>query len=216
MSNQTGPAGGRHPRWWSNHLSTEYQQFIEHEAEASRISVYQALIVPGLLQTVEYARAVSASITRTDPDGEGVAARVETRLGRQDAFLRRANNAQPPSLFAALDEAVLRRPVGGTDVMRRQLDHLLVIAQMPMTELVVVPMGLDGHPGLGGTFDLLEFPNHGYPNLVFVESATTDFMITDPATTQTYRDNVAILRARGHAGTDAIRDIEAVRSSLDM
>jgi hypothetical protein len=195
-------------------MSMEYRQFVDYESQASRICVYQALFVPGLLQTDDYARAIAARVIRRSADDESVNARVEIRMGRQRDVFARMNGASALNLVMVLDEAVLLRPVGGNAVMIRQLDRLIEAAALPSVELVVVPLHLDGHPGLGGTFELLEFPNAEIPAVLFVESAACDFVVTNPEITRAYRENLDALRTRGRTGDDAVAAIRDVRRSL--
>jgi hypothetical protein len=200
----------RERSWWSSHkLTKEYQQFVAYEAEASRVSVYHSMFVPGLLQTQDYAKAITAGILRKDQEDDDVAARVEVRLNRQRDFRSRLGGSNPPELVAALDEAVLRRPVGGNQVMVTQIDHLLELHKRPSITLIVIPLTLGEHPGLGGTFELLEFAGHSDPDVLFVESAAQDFVEKDVEVTQNYRENMRILAARGLIGAaanDAILD----------
>jgi len=214
MSNQVGPAVARESRWWSQHrLTREYQQFVGYEAESSRISIYQALFVPGLLQTEEYARAVTANIIRKSPDDDEVTARIEIRMSRQRDLFARMSGPNSPELIAALDEAVLRRPVGGNAVIRRQLDYLIELAEHSAIRLIVLPLTLDGHPGLGGTFELLEFANSDGPDIVFVESAAQDFIVQDRNVTRSYREIMKVLRETGSTGDAAIAAIDARRNA---
>jgi transcriptional regulator with XRE-family HTH domain len=202
-------------RWWRRHrLTKEYRQFVGHEAEASRISVYQALFLPGLLQTEDYARAITAKILLRGADTDEVRARIEVRMARQRSLLERMDGAAPPELIVALDEAVLRRPVGGVAVMRRQLDHLLDMAVRPSITVVVVPLRLEGHPGLGGTFELLEFAGSGRPDVLFLEAVAHDFVLTDEAATMPYRESMKALREISWSGDDALGIIGEVRASL--
>jgi hypothetical protein len=208
-------ATARSRQWWSNHkLTKAYQEFVAFEAEAARIMMYQALIVPGLLQTEHYARESTARIMRRSPDDDDVAARVEVRLDRQRNLFERMAGANPPALIAALDEAVLRRPIGGPVLMRHQLDHLLEIMDLPTIKLVVVPLSLEGHPGLGGTFELLEFAGSADPDVLFIESAASDWVETAPEITSNYRENIKALEAVGLTGETAAGAIHAIRESL--
>jgi hypothetical protein len=201
--------------WWRRHrLTEEYQQFVGHELEASRISIYQALFVPGLLQTEAYAQAITAKILLKDADAQEVRARIEVRLARQRDFVARLNGPVVPELIVALDEAVLRRPVGGIAVLRRQLDHLLDLAARPSITVVVVPLRLEGHPGLGGTFELLEFAGSGRPDMLFLEAVTHDFIVTEEEATTPYRESMKALQKAGWSGEDATGAIQEIRDSL--
>ena len=202
-------------KWWRRHrLTEEYRQFVGHELEASRISMYQALFMPGLLQTEAYARAMTAKILLKDADAAKVHARIEVRMARQRQFVERLSGPLVPELVVALDEAVLRRPVGGVAVMRRQLDHLLHMAQWPSVTVVVIPLRLEGHPGLGGTFELLEFAGSGRNDMLFLEAVTQDFIVTDEAATAPYRESMKALQKVGWSGPDALDAIREIRDSL--
>ncbi len=202
--------------WWSQHrLNGEYQQFIAFEAEASRINVYQALFVPGLLQTEEYAQAITSAIMRRDAQDPDVAARVKVRINRQQGLFKRLETANPPELVAFLDEAVLRRPVGGAAVMRAQLDHLLKVAERPQISLHVVPFKLGAHPGLGGTFELLELAGSNDPDVLFVEAATSDSVFKDAESTGEIRENIEVLKSVSLSGDDALQMIRDIRDSAD-
>ena len=211
MSEQIGPAAAHEPQWWTAHgLSRAYRQFVAYEAEASAISVYQALFVPGLLQTEDYARAISSEILRAAPDHADVTARVRIRLSRRNGILNR--NGTGPRLRMALDEAVLRRSVGGAAVMRAQLDQVADLAQRSLIELIVLP--LRGHSGLGGTFELLEFAPPDRPDIVFVESAATDFLVDDPSVSRPYRDIMDALHDQGLTGEAALDAVRSARTAL--
>ncbi|WP_305789420.1 helix-turn-helix domain-containing protein [Symbioplanes lichenis] len=203
-------------QWYSKHrLAGDYQRFVAYESEASRISVWQVLFVPGLLQTPEYARAVTALSARRDLSDEYVTGRVELRLDRQRAFAERLAGAEPPRLVAIVDESTLRRPVGGHAVMARQLDHLLEIGRQPAYTLAVTPLDLARNPGLGGTFELLEFAGTGDPDVLFVEAAAdTDDLTLDPALTAEHKEVVKDLLTVGLTGDEALEFIRAVRTSM--
>jgi hypothetical protein len=208
-------AASRDPQWWSSHrISDEYRDFVEAEARASRVAVYHALCVPGILQTEAYARAATAAIVQKDPADPYVEARVSLRLRRQRDLEARAAGEHPPELVAILDEAVLRRPIGGAAVLREQVDRLLDLARQDWITLVVLPLALDGHPGLGGSFELLSFPGPPRPDLLFVESAIVDFVITEPTVTATYRETIAVLSATGLTGAAAVEQIARLREEI--
>jgi hypothetical protein len=205
----------RERMWWSEHgLNLEFKSFIAHEAEASHIYGYQALFLPGLLQTADYARELISQIVRRDVDDAAVRERVEVRMKRQQSLRKRLDGPNPPSLTLAIDEAVLLRPVGGEQVMRAQLDHLVSMAERPTIKLVIVPMSLGAQPGLAGTFDLLEFPGDNDVDVLFIESLAVELLITEPETTQTFREVIDILLKLGLTGDDAVAEIRKARRSL--
>jgi Domain of unknown function (DUF5753) len=210
MSDSLEPVDPARPRWWSrHHLSDEYRLFTDHETEADRISVYQPLVVPGLLQTEAYARAASATILTGHP-GADVQARVQLRMNRQQRVRQRVEAGSPPRLFVILDEIVLRRVIGDAGVMRAQLEHLASQAQRPHVTLTVLPTALGGHPGLGGVFELLEFADDRDPALAFIESASGDRLTRDPRDTLYYRQTADALTSAGTTGDEAVALVRRV------
>ncbi|WP_460917165.1 Scr1 family TA system antitoxin-like transcriptional regulator [Plantactinospora veratri] len=123
------------------------REWLEYEAEAETLRTFENTTIPGLLQTEAYARAIFASGGMLTPDE--VERRVAARMERQ-AVLQREN---PPHFTAVLDAGVLRRPVGGPEVMREQLLHLVkVVTEMPHVRVQIVPETVGAYPGLGGPF----------------------------------------------------------------
>jgi hypothetical protein len=213
MSSPSEPTPDRPGGRSDNPLSPEYLEFAEREATAARIELYHALCVPGILQTRAYARAVTAAIVKQNPDRPDVVRRVDFRMSRQRRLAERAAAGQPPHLVAGMDEALLRRPVGGAEVMREQLDRLLQAMEEPWTTLVIVPLGLNGHPGLGGTFELVSSDAPPAPDVVLVESAAADFLIREPEVTRSYRDTIKRLTEIGLTGDEARAKLEEVRNT---
>jgi hypothetical protein len=199
--------------WWDVHRFTiEYPRFVEHEARATRIGVCQPLVVPGILQTPSYALAATAAITGRTPDDPAVLARVEVRLSRQYSLLDRMAGANPPHLTVVLDEIVLRRPVGGADVLRNQLDELLALGALEAVTIVVRPTEDGAHAGLGGYFELLRFPD-GNADVVFLEATATDSLLTEAEATAPYGASLGRLLS-GADGKDAVLDaIRRIRDS---
>ncbi|MBL7493725.1 helix-turn-helix domain-containing protein [Frankia sp. AgB1.9] len=144
------------PGWWEatwpgqTGLPKALVGLIGFESQATRIVDVAMVLVPGLLQTAEYSRAVMVGGGLAP---QAVEARVAARLGRQ-AILSRPD---PPELHVLLDEAALRRPVGGPAVMATQLRHVLTAAQRPSITVQVLPFEFGAHEGAGGSFVLLEF-----------------------------------------------------------
>ncbi|WP_433571276.1 helix-turn-helix domain-containing protein [Streptomyces sp. CA-251247] len=146
-------------------LPNWFQPYAEMEAKAAYISTYQAQLVYGLLQTEKYARAVLATSKPDDLDGL-LAARMERQ--------RILEREQPPLAWAVLDEAVLHRPVGGTDVMRRQLARLLEFITHRWIRIQVLPLSAGEHPGLAGSFTVLRFDDH--PDIFYTEDMMSGHM----------------------------------------
>ncbi|WP_030765215.1 helix-turn-helix domain-containing protein [Streptomyces sp. NRRL F-2664] len=183
-----GPGGdGRGRQWWHDYrglLPQEYRDFISLEAGARSARTVELSVVPGLLQTPEYARAVTRAALGGLPEPK-VDALVDVRLTRQ-AVLR----ADPPlELSAVLDEAVLRRQIGGPGVMAEQLRHLVRVARLPQVRLQVLPFSVGGHLGLTGPFVIFSFTN----------IADLDVVVLDHLTSSLYLERKEDLEAYGAA-----------------
>jgi transcriptional regulator with XRE-family HTH domain len=138
--------------WWHGH-SDIVGTFAKLEAAAASIRSYEALVVPGLLQTEEYARVVLRMGLPDMPD-HVIERKVKFRMARQSHLLREAD---PPAIWVVLDEAVLRRPIGGHAIMREQFRRLVLAVQQPNVRLQVLPFSVGEHPGIGGSFAIVSF-----------------------------------------------------------
>jgi transcriptional regulator with XRE-family HTH domain len=159
------------PGWWhkySDVLPDWFQVYVGLEEAASLIRVYELQFVPGLLQTTDYCRAV-VELGRRDASREEIEHRVSLRMERQ-RLLSRPN---PPHLWAIVDEAVLRRPIGGVEVMRGQLERLIMVAKEPHITLQVMPFRVGGHAAESGPFTLMRFPEFDLPDVVYIEQLTS-------------------------------------------
>ncbi|UQU65719.1 helix-turn-helix domain-containing protein [Couchioplanes caeruleus] len=207
----------RSRQWYSRHrLTGDYADFVAYENEASVIQAWQMLFVPGLLQTGDYARAVTARTLRADPNDEQVRARVELRLDRQKALSERMDGPKPPRVVAILDESVLRRPIGGRAVMARQLEHLLELAQ-DATKFTfgVAPLDLEHHSGLGGSFELLKFFDKSHADVLFVEGAAgRDFLLADKGSTDRHNALFQDLLDYGRTGDRALQMMRSIRDGM--
>jgi hypothetical protein len=159
------------PGWWnrfSDILPTWFQSYLGLEAASTLIRTYEVQFVPGLLQTDDYARAVIL-LAHHRATTDDVERRVALRRERQQALLRK----DPPQLWAVVDEAALRRPIGGRAVMRRQIHALIEATDLPNVRLQVVPFHAGGHAAAGGAFTILRFPDEDLPDVVYVEQLTS-------------------------------------------
>jgi transcriptional regulator with XRE-family HTH domain len=159
---------GHRKGWWSAYddvLPSGFDIYVGLEAETAAIRGYEISVVHGLLQTPEYARAV---LRETFPRHahDQVDRLVDLRMERQ----RRLDDDPPLELWAILDEAVIRRSVGGDAVMRAQLAHLLEMADRPGLTLQVLPFSCGAHAGHAGPFSILGFPDRTDSEVVYVES----------------------------------------------
>lgn len=186
--------GGRH-HWWHAYrgvLPPTYRDFISLESQASEMRTLETSVVPGLLQTPEYARAV----TRAAVDGlddERLDALVEVRLARQDVL--RAE--RPLELSAVLDEAVLRREVGGPEVMTRQLHRLLEAARLPQVCLQVLPFTAGAHVGITGPFVIFSFSSTSDLDVVVLDHLTSSLYLERKEDLEAYTE--AFNTLQGHA-----------------
>ncbi|GLY72687.1 helix-turn-helix domain-containing protein [Actinoallomurus iriomotensis] len=163
------------PGWWHSYsdiLPAWFEVYIGLEEAASRIRAYEVQFVPGLLQTEDYARAVTL-LGHPSAPGHEVERRVGLRMRRQ-SLLR---SDDPPHLWAVVDEAVLRRPLGGVQAMRRQLRHLLEMTELPNVTLQMVPFALGGHAAAGGPFSILRFAERDLPDVVYLEQLTSSLYL---------------------------------------
>ncbi|MFI1564397.1 helix-turn-helix domain-containing protein [Streptomyces sp. NPDC020490] len=159
--------GDAYPSWFEQHLGLE-------EA-ASLIRTYEVQFVPGLLQTPEYAEAVVRLGPRVaDPDA--VERRVALRMSRQELLTR----PDAPRLWVVVDEAALRRPLGGTEVMRAQLERLIEAAALPNVTLQVLPFHVGGHAAAGGPVTVLRFPVPDLPDIVYLEQLSSALYLDKP------------------------------------
>jgi transcriptional regulator with XRE-family HTH domain len=157
----------REKGWWHIYgdvIPQSFEVYVGLESAAANIRMYQPDLIPGVLQTEEYARAVMRSIQVTDEPKE-IERRVELRMARQERFTAE----KTPGLWLILDEAVLHREVGGAKVMGEQLQHLARTADDPRFTVQVLPVSAGSHIGMDGRFVILEFPEHSDLDLVYIE-----------------------------------------------
>ena len=158
------------PGWWfqySDILPQWFRAYVDLESAATLIRSYEGQLVPGLLQTEDYLRAMIGG-ARPDTSPEETQRRVALRLTRQTLLTR----ADAPRLWAVVDEAALRRPVGGTEVMRAQLERLIDAAKLPNVTLQILPLAVGAHPAMVGAFSILRFADQELPDVVYVEHLT--------------------------------------------
>ena len=161
------------------------------------MSDYESLFVPGLLQTEAYARAQLRGTLPHASDAE-IESRVTARLERQPVLLK----DDAPKLWAIMDEAALRRLVGGRDVMRGQAVRLLETRSLPNVTIQVIPYEAGAHPGMDGSFVILDFPGADDPSIVYVESAAGGLFLEEEAEIRRYMLMFEHLRAAA-SGLDA-------------
>jgi len=159
------------PGWWHRFgdlLPNWFQSYLGLEAAAALIRTYEVQFVPGLLQTKEYARSVIL-LGHETARGEEIERRVGLRMARQQQLFR----PDAPRLWAVVDEAALRRPIGGPKVMRAQLMALIEATSRSSVRLQVIPFRAGGHAAAGGAFTILRFPDQDLPDVVYLEQLTS-------------------------------------------
>lgn len=160
--------------WWSEHsnaLTAQYLEYISFEAKASSIQDYEASMVPGLLQTFDYARAMA---TAWDASPEDAERQAQIRVERQQ---RLRDEASSLSLWAIVDESAIRRPVGGPDVMAEQLVHLEAMSKLPNVTLQLIGTEVGAHVGMVGSFSILDFASPYEPPAVYVDGPAGEIWV---------------------------------------
>jgi transcriptional regulator with XRE-family HTH domain len=158
------------PGWWQRYgdlLPQWFKAYVDLESAATLIRTYEGQLVPGLLQTEDYMRAVIGGAS-LDESPEEAERRVALRMGRQTLLTRR----DAPRLWAVIDEAALRRPVGSPEVMGGQLERLIDATKLANVVLQILPFGAGAHPGMVGAFSILRFADDELPDVVYVEHLT--------------------------------------------
>jgi transcriptional regulator with XRE-family HTH domain len=171
--------------WWysySDVLPNPHATYIGLEAEAASIRTFQAQLVPALLQTADYSRAVVRATRMTTKDNDESRRFLELLQARQEILSR-----QPPvRLWAVLDQAVLRRQVGGPAVLRAQLGHLADLADVPHVTLQVLAEEAGEHAALEGSFTILAFPEQADPDVIYLDAATGGIYLEKPEDRERY------------------------------
>ena len=200
------------PGWWHRYgdiLPSWFEVYLGLEEAASMLRAYELQFVPGLLQTEDYARAV-VRLGYSEASEEEVERRVQIRTTRQERF----TSPGAPTLWAVLDEAVVRRPLGGRQVMRAQLEHLIEVSELANVTLQIVPFGAGGHAAAGGPFTILRFAEPGLSDVVYLEQLTSALYLDKPTDVDTYMramNNLCITAARpddtARYLTDVLKDL---------
>jgi transcriptional regulator with XRE-family HTH domain len=173
----------KQPGWseYKDVYAQDYVTYLGYEAASSTMRQYHPTLVPGLLQTEEYAQEILTKVHENSP--ERVERLVNARLRRQELF----EGNSGPEFRIIIDEAALRRPVGSVRVMRAQLRRLKEIAQRNRVTLMFLPLSAGAHPGVRGPFILLEFDDPLLDDVLFMENPRGDYLTRDdPESTTRY------------------------------
>jgi len=186
------------PGWWhkySDVLPDWFQVYVGLEEAALLIRLYEVQFVPGLLQTADYARAV-IRLGLPSASADEVERRVGLRLARQEVLKKESGG---PRLWAVVDEAALRRPIGGGEVMRAQLVRLIEAAREPNITLQVVPFRSGGHAAEAGAFTVMRFPEVDLPDVVYLEHLTSALYLDKREDVEKYTEVMERLSVEGES-----------------
>ncbi|MBD2900201.1 hypothetical protein amrb99_92020 [Actinomadura sp. RB99] len=205
LARQAGQRG-----WWTAYQDVFAGSYVALEDEASHIRTWDPQLIHGLLQTEEYSRAVITA-GRLLPAQEDIERRIAARKIRQ-ALLDRES---APRLQVIFDEAVLRRPIGGREVMRAQLESLVEAVKRPTVTVQVLPFAQGGHAGLDGRFTILSYPDPADPDIAYVEGTMGDVYLESSEAIAKHRDRFDRIEAAALSPEESAHLIaEAARSSL--
>lgn len=193
----------RKPPWWQAYRDLSSAPVADLEAEAASISQYSALLIPGLLQTEAYAREILSTIRAdTTPDPR----RLELRMNRQGLL----TDPKSPKYELVVDEAVLRRIVGGPQAMQAQLERLVQAASLPNVTLQILPFSAGAHPGLDGEFTIFRYSTPNDPDVVYIETAGGDAYIEDRRETGRYKWIFDCLRKKALDPEESVQQLKAI------
>jgi len=202
---------GRERGWWQPYrkmLSPIYTTYIGLESGASGLRLFELAVIPGLLQTADYARSLMqrrpGALTLDEIDK-----RVDIRMERQKIL----TGENPTQLRAVIDEAALRRGAGGTEVMRAQMQHLLEMAELPNVEIQVIPFSAGTHAGTQGPFTILEFADATDRPAAYLENGAGELFLEYPDVDQ-YLDTFERLVAIAESPAHTIRLVEEISKTL--
>jgi hypothetical protein len=192
--------------WWQGY-ALPYTTYVGLEQEAVGMRVYHSAVVPGLFQVADYTRAIH-QVGIPLFDEALIEERVQERGTRQELLAR----SEPPRVDVVIDEAVLRRPVGGGPVMSRQLSHMVKMAGLPSVVLQVLPYSVGAHPALESDFIILDFGKRSSP-VVYVEGLVGQIYMERPQDVDRYEQVFDRLRAMAASPRDSIKSIKEIRDS---
>jgi hypothetical protein len=182
--------GTSQEEWWdaSPAIPDWFKLYVGLEASASAIRTYEGEVVPGELQTEQYARAIYSA--EQSLEGDATERHVKLRMQRQAAT---ASRYPKPHLVTVLGEGVLSRQVGGADVLAAQIEHLREAARQEHVEILVLPWSAGAHPAMAGAFRIMDFEDPEDPDVVYLESHIGALYLEEPAEVEEYRRIFALI-----------------------
>jgi transcriptional regulator with XRE-family HTH domain len=199
--------------WWSRYddvMPDWFETYVGLEQATSLIRTYELQFIPGLFQTEEYARAVTVLGHRSAPAAE-IERRVSLRLQRQQILTRPDFT---PRVWAVIDESALRRPLGGRNVMRTQLVHLLELTELPHVTMQVMPFDRGGHSAAGGSFSILRFAAPELADIVYIEQLTGALYLDRPEETDHYREVMNSLSAAAETPAESQQQLKRLIDTI--
>ncbi|HEU5110309.1 MAG TPA: helix-turn-helix transcriptional regulator [Micromonosporaceae bacterium] len=203
----------KNPGWWhrySDVLPSWFSAFLGLEAAASLIRTYEVQFVPGLLQTRAYARSVVV-LGHRGARAEEIDRRIDVRMTRQQML----NRTDAPHLWAVVDEAALRRQIGGPDVLREQIAALIEAAKMPNVTIQVIPFHAGGHAAAGGAFSLLRFADDELPDVVYMEQLTSALYLDKREDVDAYAEAMERLCIEADPPSRTVEILHSILDDLD-
>lgn len=198
---------GKQQGWWQS-FELPHSTFVGLEQEAVSMKIFHSAVVPGLLQTPGYTRALHQAYTPA-LESEIIEQRIEERLTRQQQVL---DKADPPRIEIVVDEAVLHRPVGGKSVISEQLGRIIETAKRREVTIQVLPFEVGAHPALESDFIILEFSGQA-AKTVYVEGLAGQFYLNRPQDVERYHQVFHRLRTVAASPKDSVARIAKIRST---
>jgi transcriptional regulator with XRE-family HTH domain len=203
------PANAR--GWWQQDgdlLPSWFEMYLRLEQEASYIRTFQVQFVPGLLQSEDYARRVILAGHGAE-SGFEVDRRVRLRMNRKKMLVEPGG----PQFWAVIDEAALRRPFGGAEVMRDQLEHILEMSELPNVTVQVLPFSAGSHAAAGGPFTLLRFAEADLPDVVYLEQLNSAVYVDKRSDVEDYLGVIEQVSVQAMPPAESRAAIRAMRDS---
>lgn len=201
--------GAYQPGWWTKYDDLKIAPLIGLEEAATAITLFEMYYFPGLLQTEDYARAIIKGIAPR-MDEKVLAQRVEARMTRQKLL----EGPKPPKLRVLLDEAVLRRHVGGPAVMRAQLGKVLSVMREEKATVQVIPYTVGAYGASDSNFIYMEFAGTKLPDLVYVEGLVSQLYMERPDEVERYTEALDYLRDAALNPRDSVKKMEEIRDEF--
>ncbi|MEU8245145.1 helix-turn-helix transcriptional regulator [Nonomuraea sp. NPDC048916] len=198
--------------WWHKYgdlLPSWFEVYIGLEGAASSVRTYENQFVPGLLQAPGYARAVIKLAHWAAPEEE-----IDRRVALRTARQRRLTGDNALTLWAVIDEAVVRRALGGPEVMREQIAHLLEMTALRNVTVQIMSFERGGHAAAGGPFSILRFPERDLPDVVYMEQLTSALYLDKPADSERYTQVMDRLSIQAESPADSRSFLERLLSSV--